>query len=406
MPDVLLNSTLPTIAAAFALGALFRGLSNTGLPPVAMPVLAGLSGKAGCLTLFAFLGNYANGAAPENAAVADTTFINAAAADTIFINGDVVTMDAQGAVVAAVAVKDGRITHVGNPADLLAYRGAATEMVDLQGGALLPGFIDSHSHVTMVAAKLAAADLSPKPAGAVASFADIRAVLRKHIDSNPPDNGDWVVGWGYDHSMLAENRHPTRTDLDRLSTKHPIVLVHLSGHQAVLNSNGLARVGYTSDTPDPEAGVIQRRLGSTEPNGIVEEQAWLPIWTEILNPPLETRLRLTAQALRLYVAEGFTTIQDGGTVDPQAVEIFRTLAAANQLPADVIAFPFDPFLHQYEEQLRVIAATVTDFGSVGPNWFSTAVVRAEPPIFANPISCKCQASRPTVVTRAMRISSR
>ena len=260
-------------------------------------------------------------------------------------------MDAQGAVVAAVAVKDGRITHVGNPADLLAYRGAATEMVDLQGGALLPGFIDSHSHVTMVAAKLAAADLSPKPAGTVASFADIRAVLRKHIDSNPPDNGDWVVGWGYDHSMLAENRHPTRTDLDRLSTKHPIVLVHFSGHQAVLNSNGLARVGYTGDTPDPEAGVIQRRPGSTEPNGIVEEQAWLPIWTEILNPPLETRLRLTAQALRLYVAEGFTTIQDGGTIDPQAVEIFRTLAAANQLPVDVIAFPFDPFLHQYEEQL-------------------------------------------------------
>ena len=137
MPDVLLNSTLLAIAAAFALGALFRGFSNTGLPPVAMPVLAGLSGKVGCLTLFAFLGNYANGAAPENVAAADTTFINAAAADTIFINGDVVTMDAQGAVAAAVAVKDGRITHVGNSTDLLAYRSAATEIVDLQGGAVL-----------------------------------------------------------------------------------------------------------------------------------------------------------------------------------------------------------------------------------------------------------------------------
>ena len=341
MPDVLLNSTLPTVAAAFAIGARCRGFSRLGLPLAAMPVLAGRNGKAWCLTLFAFLGNCAFGATAENAA----------AADTIFINGDVVTMDAQGAVAAAVAVKDGRIAHVGNSEDLLACRSAATEIVDLHGRALLPGFIDSHSHVSMVAAKLAAADLSPKPAGTVVSFADIRAVLRKHIDSNPPDNDDWVVGWGYDHSMLAENRHPTHTDLDRLSTKHPIVLVHFSGHQAVLNSNGLARVGYTGNTPDPDGGVIRRRPGSTEPNGIVEEQAWVPIWTEILNPPLETRLRLTAKALQLYVAEGFTTIQDGGAVDPQAVEIFRTLAAENQLPVDVIAFPFDPFLHQYEGQL-------------------------------------------------------
>ena len=273
------------------------------------------------------------------------------APDTIFVNGDVVTMDAEANVVEAVAVRAGRIVRTGNASDLLALRGAATQVIDLGGKALLPGFIDSHSHVSMVAAKLAAADLSPEPAGNVASIAGIEAALLRHLDENPSTRDDWLIGWGYDHSMLAENRHPTRVDLDRIATDIPIVVVHFSGHQAVLNSPGLVRAGYGSDTPDPPGGVIRREPGSNEPNGIIEEQAWLPIWKEILNPALETKIDLHARALGIYVAQGFTTVQDGGTMDPETVAIFGTLARRHLLPVDVIAFPYEPLMPQFESDL-------------------------------------------------------
>ena len=273
-------------------------------------------------------------------------------ADTLFINGNVITLDDTDTLAEAIAVSGGRIAAVGTEAQARLQQGPSTVIIDLEGKALLPGFIDSHSHLTITAAKLGAADLSPAPAGNTGSFADIRTTLIERIDASAPGDGDWVVGWGYDHSMLAENRHPTRDDLDRISTDYPIVLIHFSGHQAVLNSKGLERVGYSSKSADPEGGVIRRYPGSREPNGIIEEQAWVPVWMEILNPPLEEKVELTAKAVQMYVAQGFTTVQDGGTIDPQIIAIFDKLAETDQLPIDVIAFPYDPLFQQFSAKIK------------------------------------------------------
>jgi predicted amidohydrolase YtcJ len=267
-------------------------------------------------------------------------------ADTIFLNGEVITVNRDNIVTDAVAVTDGRIVALGN--DVSDYRGDLTKVIDLEGRTLLPGFIDSHSHVTIVAVKQGTVDLSPPPAGAITELADIERQLTQRIATRDLDDDVWVVGWGYDHSMLKENRHPTREDLDKISTEHPIVLIHFSGHQAVLNSKGLARIGYGADTPDPPGGVIQRISGSREPNGIIEEQAWIPVWMEILNMPFEQRVANTAEVINRYAAEGFTTVQDGGTVDPEVVRLFAELDARKQLPVDVIAFPFDPSFAQFD----------------------------------------------------------
>ncbi len=267
------------------------------------------------------------------------------AADRIFV-GDIVTVDADDRVAEAVAVRDGRILAVGGKTEVLAHRGADTELVELQERALLPGFIDSHSHLFFTGLKQAMADMSPPPMGAVDSFDAIEAGLRAHERNLAA--GSWLVGWGYDHSRLREGRHPTRDDLDAISTDRPVVLVHFSSHQAVLNSRALDRMDYRSNTPDPEGGVIQRRPGSREPNGIVQERAWLPVFARISEASFEERVDRVDAALELYVSKGFTTVQEGALADPDAVRILETLADRGRLPVDVVLFPIHEAVSDFE----------------------------------------------------------
>ena len=96
---------------------------------------------------------------------------------------------------------------------------------------------------------------------------DIVAALKEKAARTPP--GQWIVGSGYDDTGLAERRHPTRLDLDRASSKHPIWLLHVSYHLGVANSAALARAGVTGDTPQPDGGVI--RVDGDTPLGVFEE---------------------------------------------------------------------------------------------------------------------------------------
>ena len=157
--------------------------------------------------------------------------------------------------------------------DVMRYRGGNTDIVDLKGKTLLPGFIDSHSHLTLTAIKRGLIAMDPPPAGDILSVHDILERFRDALASRTPGSKRWLVGWGYDHAMLEEKRHPTRVDLDRVSAEVPILLVHFSTHQIVVNSKALERVGISSETENPPGGVIQRDPESGEPNGIIEEKA-------------------------------------------------------------------------------------------------------------------------------------
>ncbi len=281
--------------------------------------------------------------------------LEGAVADRIYL-GEIITVDAADRVAEAVAVKDGRILAVGTRAEVMERRGDGTRVVSLAGRALLPGFIDSHSHLMLVAQKLEAADVSPQAPAAATSFADLRRMLLAHEGRSDLASGDWLIGWGYDHSKLAEGRHPTRDDLDAISTERPIALLHFSGHQAVLNSKALEIAGYSADTPDPPGGAIGRRPGSLEPDGMVQEQAWLPVFVKLLQAPFDERVERVARALELYASHGFTTVQEGALQDPDALQIFRALAESGRLEQDVIAFPYHAFLGQYEGDFEALRA--------------------------------------------------
>ena len=260
-------------------------------------------------------------------------------ADIVFLGGHIVTMDPARQAVEAVAVRSEAIAAAGSRAEVLALRGAATRVVELGDRALLPGFIDAHGHFLAVGRSLDALSLHPPPVGDVRNIDDLVRKIQAWIAEREIPAGGLVVGSGYDNSLLAEGRHPTRDDLDRASTAHRIVLTHVSGHLRTANSAALAAGGVTAETPDPPGGHIRRRAGSREPDGVLEERAGaLVAASGLFAPTPDETEALARRAVGEYVRYGTTTVQDGST-GWETIDALRAAAEREPFAADVAAFP-------------------------------------------------------------------
>ena len=259
----------------------------------------------------------------------------AQAADTIFVGNNIITMD--DAKVTAVAIAGEKIIATGSAASLAKHRGGNTRYVELGSRALLPGFIDAHGHLPGYARFIDLQNVSSPPVGEVKNIADIQRLLRQYIAERKIPKGQVVVGYGYDESLLAENRHPTRDDMDAVSTGHPIIILHVSLHLAVVNTPMLAAAGYDENTPNPSGGIIRRRAGTKIPNGVLEETAAQKLLFQQIasGDGLEDKVR---RAMVRYASYGYTTGQDGaaGMGD---VALLRAAAQRKPLPIDLMAYP-------------------------------------------------------------------
>ena len=226
----------------------------------------------------------------------------------VYRGGPVLTMDPDRRVVEALGVEGERIAAVGSEAEVLAWADDNAEIVELEGRALLPGFIDAHGHYPGEGIYAVLADLNSPPIGEMKTIEDIVARMKKRAEETPA--GEWVVGMSYDDTLLAEKRHPTRDDLDRISTEHPVGLIHISGHLATVNSKALEEVGYDANTPDPEGGSI-RRDSKGRPDGVLEETAAEPVMERLTSPSAVQILDMVDEATRRYAASGTTTAQVG-----------------------------------------------------------------------------------------------
>lgn len=235
-------------------------------------------------------------------------------ATKIYRNGTILTMDSGASVAEAVAVRGDRILAVGRDDIVMNLNGGNTEVVNLDGRVLLPGFVDGHSHF-MITAELYGmeVDFSSPPVGDYRSIEGILETVRKKAAETPA--GGWIKGFGYDDTLLKENRHPLASDLDKAAPDHPVLLKHVSGHLYTCNSMALNMAGITRDTPNPVGGVI-RRDENGNPNGVLEEP---PASNKVsrLTPPLTTDdwMRCVAVASEAYVSKGVTSAQDGFTSD-------------------------------------------------------------------------------------------
>lgn len=272
-------------------------------------------------------------------------------ADLILIGDNIITMDES--EIGAVAVIGDRIAATGTAEDMLDMQGPDTRVVELGDRALLPGFIDSHGHLAVVARLIDYVNVSSPPVGPARSIGDIQTMLRSAIAENDIAPGRWVVGYGYDESLLEEQRHPTRDDLDAVSTEHPVMLLHVSLHLVAANSETLSQHGIDAGTPEPPGGRIRRRPDSLEPNGVLEETAAQPLLLGLLHASSENFADKARRALEDYAGYGITTAQDGAAVVPDVVAL-RGAAAESPLPIDLVAYYHTMTLN--DEQRAGVAA--------------------------------------------------
>ena len=185
-------------------------------------------------------------------------------ADLVFTNGAVYTVDAARSWAEAVAVKDGRIAAVGARPDVEELIGAGTEVVDLRGRMLLPGFQDAHVHPVLGGLDMLQCDLHD-----AGSLSEYERIIRAYADAHP--EVPWIVGGGWSMDVFPGGT-PTKDVLDRLVPDRPVFLPNRDGHSAWVNSRALEVAGITRDTPDPADGRIERG-GAGEPTGTLHEGA-------------------------------------------------------------------------------------------------------------------------------------
>ena len=307
-------------------------------------------------------------------------------ADSVYINGNVITLDEQESVVSGLAVADGRIIAVGTSEKVLTMVDDSTLVIDLQRNTLVPGFVDGHSHLSGVAIQAITANLLPPPDGPGSDIASLQKSLREFMKTSEMVKiHNVLIGFNYDDSQLAEKRHPTRQDLDAVSTDMPIMITHQSGHLGVYNTKALEMFGVTADSEDPPGGIIVREEDGRTPNGVLEENAHFQLLYNVI-PPFsgEESLSIMEAAQMQYLSNGFTTIQDG-KIDPVSLELMMKYAQTGRLKADLVVYadlvPMEDYAvmkgplqsSSYTDRLRIGGVKLTFDGSPQGKtaWFST-----------------------------------
>ena len=265
----------------------------------------------------------------------------------VFFGGDIITMVGDTPQYAeAVVVQGGKISFTGTSAEAMNVAGAGHEMINLEGKTMLPGFIDGHAHFANFAAQAIGAQLLPPPdAGAK----DIPTIISLLKEWNTPENRaltGWIFGTGFDDSVLEEKRFPTKQDLDEVTTEYPIIIIHISGHFASVNSKGLEVLGITGDTPNPEGGIIRRESNSNEPNGVLEELAAIPYMLDAITPKSEEAiLQFFNAGQEMALSFGYTTAQEGRAMGNN--DMLIAMAEAGRLKLDVVSYVDYLFVDKY-----------------------------------------------------------
>ena len=231
--------------------------------------------------------------------------------DRVLLNGRVLTVDAAFSVVEAVAVSGGRVSAVGSTAAIRALAGPGTVVEDLAGLTVLPGLIDAHNHLLSTSQVLQQIQLYD-----CRSIDEILNRVTARVSTSEP--GEWIVGKGWDESLLAERRYPTRWELDRAAPANPVIL-HRVWNKLVANSLAIAAAGVSRVTPDPEPG--ERYAGgfdrdeSGEPDGLFRDRA-KDLVLRALPPPSPGSLKAAlAGGCRAYNAVGLVGVAEPGLYD-------------------------------------------------------------------------------------------
>jgi predicted amidohydrolase YtcJ len=255
-------------------------------------------------------------------------------ADIVFKNGNVYTANDNAPAAQAIAVKADRIVFVGTNAAAEKFIGKDTRVVDLKGNTVLPGFTDSHQHLSGVGQREMTLNLEN-----TSSLADLLAKLKERVDQTKP--GDWVTGRGWIETHWEPAAFPTRWDLDKVSPNNPVILGRADGHGAVANTAALKLAGVDKDTPNPFGGEISKDKQSGEPNGMLLDAAQGLVRRRVPPTTPEEAERAVVLGVKRDIELGWTQIQDAGGSYAD-VDIFKKLYTAGTIKLRIYKAVYGP----------------------------------------------------------------
>ena len=239
--------------------------------------------------------------------------------------GPILTMDPAQPEVEAIGIVGNRIAAAGSLADVTALVPQA-ESFHLGGRLATPGLYDAHCHVMMTGFALNELDVSAESAPSIAAIQRLVAEAAARVPA-----GTWIVGQGYDQASLADQRHPTRADLDAVAPDHPVLLWRSCHHIAAVNSAALRAGGVSAATPDPGDGRIDRDEAG-EPTGVLREAAVGLVSAAIPDPGEDQIAEAIVAGGNAFREHGVTSVAEAGIRLPEQVRAYQRLAERGELP--------------------------------------------------------------------------
>ncbi|MDM5212977.1 amidohydrolase [Peribacillus sp. NJ4] len=251
-------------------------------------------------------------------------------ANLVFINGEVITSDRQNSIVESVAIKDNRIIGVGSNLEMKEFIGEKTEVIDLAGKSLLPGFIDSHTHLVLYG--VFQLNISCKESH-IDSVAALLNELKKKSLETP--KGEWIRAWGFNETTVKEKRYPTIAELDAISTDHPIIITRTCGHICIVNTAALEKAGFDEKTPNPQGGVIEKNEKG-ELTGKLFEAANMKM-NDVASYTDDELMKAVKIASDHFISGGITSIHEAGTFDSNCYRLLQTSIKNKEIRVRVYA---------------------------------------------------------------------
>jgi predicted amidohydrolase YtcJ len=250
-------------------------------------------------------------------------------ADLVFLNGVVWTVNPEQPRAEAVAIKGEKVLAVGSSADLRELIGEETEVIDLKGKFLLPGFIDSHTHFLDGGFALSRVQL--REAKSREDF-----IARIGERAKELGEGEWILDGDWDHQQFDPPELPRREWIDGVTLENPVCVNRHDGHMVLANSAALALAEITSDTPSPDGGEIMKDPETGEPTGILKDAAMDLLSRHIPEPSMDERIRAAEAALNHAREKGVTSVHDMAYVSNY--EVYQELLKENKLTARLTVY--------------------------------------------------------------------
>ncbi|MBP2077035.1 amidohydrolase [Oceanobacillus polygoni] len=229
--------------------------------------------------------------------------------DLLITNATILTLDKQNSRSGSLAVTNGRISGIWTESEppstiILTPR---TEVLNLNGRTIIPGFIDTHNHILMYALNKNKVNCSTPPNSSVDDI--LERVKLMAIDT---PKGKWIEGYGYDDTLLKEQRHPTREELDRVAPDHPVFLTHISSHFAAVNSKALILAGIDESVSNPRGGHFGRDINGRLDGVLHEIPAMEYVQKYVPVPSVDEMITALGEGSKDYLSQGITTNSDAG----------------------------------------------------------------------------------------------